>query len=394
MMYYDDVKRLRICHFRAVLGVWLIDEHPMGKKISARTPETPKKTTAGLAGKRVSSRDVARRAGVSQTTVSFVLSGREDVSLPEETRQRVLAAAAELGYLRSHLASGLLRGRTQSVGVALYSSVHPWMVFSGIQAGLARADYVPVVLSPSWSQVYSRGTKNPTGYTSDEVATIHRLIEQQVDGLVYYSIDPRHTAECLAELTSRGIPLVLIDNDSPEAGVDFVGCDDEEVGRLAARHLLELDRRSLGLGRYPGPFVPALHRISGFTAELRAAGRKGLVFDVEEGRHNELALRLPELVKPPAAIFTCNDIQAAEVLRAARLIGWKVPEDLAIMGVGGFPLAEYTDPPITTVHRRARDIGLKAVELLLERINGYDGPRRRVVLQPELEIRASTAGPR
>ena len=111
-------------------------------------PKTQRKKVAACSQpKRVSSRDVARQAGVSQTTVSFVLSGREDVSIPEETRQRVFAAAAQLGYLRSHLASGLLRGRTQSVGVVLLSTVYPWMIFTGIQAGLAQADYVPVLLS-------------------------------------------------------------------------------------------------------------------------------------------------------------------------------------------------------------------------------------------------------
>ena len=74
------------------------------------------------------------------------------------------------------------------------------------------------------------------------------------------------------------------------------------------------------------------------------------------------------------------------------MIGWRVPEDLAIMGVGGFQLAEYTNPPITTVHRSVHNIGLRAAELLLERINGYDGPARRVIFTPSLEIRGSTMG--
>jgi DNA-binding LacI/PurR family transcriptional regulator len=349
-----------------------------------------KKTAARSPLKRVSSRDVARHAGVSQTTVSFVLSGRNDVSIPEETRQRVFTAATQLGYLRSHLASGLLRGRTQSVGVVMLSWVYPWMIFTGIQTGLARADYVPVLLSSSWSEVYSRGGENPAGYTSDEIANIHRLIEQQVDGLIYYSIDETHTEACLGELTRRKIPVVLIDNDCSGAGIDFVGCDDDEVGRLAARHLLSLDRRSFGLARHSTPFQPGRLRVAGFVAELKAARRKYRVFEAKECQGEELPRRLLDLLKPPAAVFACNDLQAAVVLRAARMIGWRVPEDLAIVGVGGFQISEYTNPPITTVHRPAHDIGLRAAELLLDRLNGYDGPSRRVIFPPSLEIREST----
>ncbi len=360
------------------------------KNDSSDNVEAVKPTKGGAAAKRVSSRDVARHAGVSQTTVSFVLSGRKGVTIPDATRERVLRSAAQLGYLPSRLASGLLRGRTQSVGVILMSSVHPWLLFSGIQVELARAGFVPVLLSPSWIGGYSGGSKASVGIVPGEVAHVHRLIEQQVDGLIYYSLDPAHTAECLAELTRRNIPVVLVENDIPEPGVDFVGCDDEAVGRLAARHLLELGRSSFGLGKCAGPSAPATRRSAAFAAELAASGHAYGEFVAEEGMRAEIARELPRLLKPPAAVLACNDVEAAVVLQAARSIGWRVPEDVAILGVGGFQISRYTEPPLSTVVRPLCDVGRKAVELLLERINGYDGPPRRVILPPVLDVRGST----
>jgi LacI family transcriptional regulator len=168
--------------------------------------------------RKVSSQDVAHRAGVSRATVSFVLNGRTDLRIPEETQRRVLRAASELGYRPNGLARSLVRGKTQTVGVIVPRLDSPFTadIVNGIQEGCARRDH-RVLLA------YSRHEPDV------EAKEAYALLEQRVDGILCVAgsrtLDETH--RWLSQALAEHVPCVLVKQHLPDLPVDFVVSDDE-----------------------------------------------------------------------------------------------------------------------------------------------------------------------
>ncbi len=346
----------------------------------------------GNSRKRVTASDVARCAGVSRTTVSIVLSDRRDIVIPESTRDRIKKCAEELGYVPSLLGQGFLKGKSKIVGVYVraysYQSVMDWI--SGAFSGLAMEDYVPIILSSSWLNGYAKRPGTPSRPNLADTSEIRRLVGHQVDGVLYFSTDPAHTAASLSELARLHVPVVVVGIECPEIETDYVGCDNQEVGTIAARHLLSLGYSSFAFADYTVPLPPFQAISESFASEVGAAGLPCKAFPLAEGNPLEVRRRLPKLVKPPVGILCSSDNLAANVIQAAHALGWRVPEDIAVVGIGGTELARYNLLPITSVNRNSYHIGHNAAHLLVSRINGLEGPPKRTVVRPTLEIREST----
>lgn len=325
-------------------------------------------------------RQVAIRAGVSSTTVSHVLNKTRFVS--EETRRRVLEACSELGYQPNALARSLRRGETRTLGLILPDSANPFF------AEIGRA-----IEEAAFDENYSVILCNTEGDAAVEELYISVLVQKQVDGIIFVSSGEKTAA--FQALLNGDIPAVLVDRDMPELEVDAVLVDNQQGGVLAARHLLDLGHRRIACISGPSHLTPSALRYIGFLETIQEAGillEPELVLngDFHPTSGYRATLELLKRPEPPTAIFVCNDLMAIGVLNAAEELGCRVPVDLAVVGFDDIELASFTVPPLTTLAQPKKEIGQKAIDLLVGRIHDRDLPVQRTLLPMTLIIRKST----
>ncbi|HZW03831.1 MAG TPA: LacI family DNA-binding transcriptional regulator [Anaerolineaceae bacterium] len=324
--------------------------------------------------------EVARKAGVSPTTVSHVLNDTRFVS--EGVRTRVQAAMSELGYQPNALARSLRRGETQTIGLVLPDS-----------ANLFFAEIGRAIEDAAFRHGYSVVLCNTEGDSARERVYTDVLSKKQVDGMVFVATGEEDGVANALE-HSR-LPLILVDRELQIQNADAVLTDNFQGGWLAAQHLLAQGHTALACISGPSRVNPSAERVTGFCEALRAAGLpvepdricRG-DFHPESGYQN--ALELLRAPQRPTALFVCNDLMAIGVLRAAAELGLRVPADLSVIGFDDIELAEYTLPPLTTIAQPKQQVGQLAIDLLLERIGEPALPARRVVLPVELIARHST----
>lgn len=328
-------------------------------------------------------REVADRAGVGIASVSRVLAGHPDVS--ERMRERVLAAARELGYRPDLLAQGLRRQRTMSVGFAVSDISNPVLAeaITGAERRLRMAGY-SLLLTDS------------EGDASLEAAHIGLLEQRRVDGLLLSLADERHpeTAEALRALD---VPVVLLDRDNVPGAATRRVCFDHTLGMSAATAaLLELGHRELALVT-GGPRRPARQRREGIEDTIERSGVAARChvlegeFSIEHGERatRELLERHPETT----AVIAGGNLIMHGALRALRDAGVRVGEQMSFVGCDDVAVAEFHEPPIAVVRRDTRAIGVRGAELLLHALAGEEDDDD-LVLPTEFLARPSCAPPR
>ena len=324
--------------------------------------------------------DVARAAGVSHQTVSRVLN--DHPSVRPETRERVLAAIAELGYRRNPIARALVTRRTHTIGVLAPSS-HLFgpssLVIAVEQAARSNGWYVSLA--------------SLSAFDAGSVATaIDHFLGQQVDGLVV--VAPVRSAVEACSAAAVDVPTVMVATDAePAAAFDVVAIDQERGARLAVRHLLDLGHRDVAHLAGPIDWLDAVARLRGWRSELAGAGID--VPDVLAGDWSAVSgFRVgQELLasgRLPSAVFAANDLMAIGLIRALAEAGVSVPGRVSVVGFDDIDAAGFTLPPLTTVRQDLVTLGRLGVERLLCRIEGAD-PGDPVRQSPELVVRASTA---
>ncbi|GGO64876.1 transcriptional regulator [Microbacterium nanhaiense] len=325
--------------------------------------------------------EVARAAGVSNATVSRALSGRGSVS--PATRERVLAAANELGYVVSQAASTLSSGRTRNVGVVL-PFLDKWFftqVLAGAQRRLVDSGYDVTLYN-----LEGDGSERRTVF--DDF-----LLRQRVDAVIAVSLELDENE--VSRLHALGKPLVGVGGPIP--GVQTLQIDDAVAAHLATQHLISLGHTSLahigGDEASDADFHMPIKRRRGFAAAieeagLRPAGFVGADFTLEGGyRAAKQILGSPER---PTAIFAASDEMAFGAILAARDLGLLVPHDVSIIGIDGHPQAEFFG--LSTIAQYPRRQGARAAEILLAGLAGSAPPPSEVPF--ELITRTSTARPR
>lgn len=343
-----------------------------------------------MARRRATSLEVARAAGVSRTTVSFVLNDVPGVRITEETRRRVLEAARRLNYHPDAAARRLVSGRTHIIGLVLRQTPQQMAADAFLPEalhGLSRAarqhgfHVLLEALDPS----------DPARHYSTLVR------ENHVDGLVLSG--PRSDDDELSQLHSEGFPIVL-QGQLPGSGVPSVDVDNMAGARTAVEYLLRLGHRRIGLiTNAPPVYTAAAARLAGYRSALEAAGLhydESLVrcgnFTAESGWTAMLDL-LRESERP-TAVFVASDLVAIGAVAAAREAGLCVPDDLAVVGFDDIPLARYVDPPLTTIRLPAFALGFAAGDLLIRLIQGEKVRSPEVLLDTELVVRRSCGGTR
>jgi DNA-binding LacI/PurR family transcriptional regulator len=334
-----------------------------------RTPPRP----------RVTMRDVARRAGVSQPLVSLVIAGSPTARVAEATRARILAAARELGYRPNVVAQALVQRRSYSMGVIVPDLRNPFFtdVVSGVERVAAGQGYA-VLLCDAAEVTVERH--------------LDALRARQIDGVIIDAIGAASvSADLLADLN-----VVLI--DAPSAAFPGVASDAAGAGRLAAEHLLKLGHRRIG---YLGPASDTWAfrmRERGVVQALRDAGvpirpddlrRAAPTPDGGRGAAKTLLARPDH----PTAIVCANDLMALGALKACAIAGIAVPADLSVVGCDDIETARLVTPELTTVHVPARGLGARAARMLLQVLEGTPA-RAAKPLEVRLAVRGTTAPPR
>jgi LacI family transcriptional regulator len=337
--------------------------------------------------KRPTSADVATEAGVSRTTVSFVLNERADVKIPAETRQRVLSAAARLGYHPHGPARQLAAGRSHVIALVLRQTAEQIAADAVLVetlrglAGAARTGGFRILVEPA----------APDGPDSTLAALVRA---QHVDGLIVSG--PRIDDPSLVALADEGFPIV-IQGTYPGLSVTSVDVDNVAGARRAVEHLVTLGHRRIAcITNAPLAYTAAQDRVDGYRQAMVSAGvplSDDLVveaaFDAPSGHRAMVELLGRE---PIDAVFVASDVVALGAIGALREAGRRVPDDVSVVGFDDIPLAAFFDPPLTTVRLPAYELGQAAGRALLERITGQAIPTR-TLLPTELIVRASTGPP-
>ena len=332
-------------------------------------------------------KDVARTVGVSTATVSRALRGLPRVS--DETRVRVLKAAAELDYVASPSAAGLASGQTRAVGV-IVPFVTRWFSASVVQGAeelLREAGYDLLLYNLGGDQ-----------QARDRVFRTH-LLRKRVDAVLVLSLTP--TDEEVAALARLDRPVAVV--GATVDGWASVGIDDGATARIAMRHLIDLGHTRIG---YVGgsleeqlDFAAPMDRLTGYHDAMAAAGLPvdpawEVIGDFTV-RGGLAATRLLLAADPrPTAVFAASDEMAVGAVHAIREAGLRVPEDVSVIGIDDHEMAEFFD--LTTVAQPVHEQGQLAATLLLEALDEDVGQRTRppaIIVPTRLVVRRTTAPP-
>lgn len=338
-------------------------------------------------------KDIADDLGVSMVTVSKVLRDHPDVGA--KTRERVLKRVREMNYRPNRAARSLVTGQTFNVGLVVPDLVHCF--FAEIAKGAT-----PVLRAKDYNLLISSSEEEP----ALERHETEQLIAGGVDVILIASAQSG-SADFFRRLESHGTAYVLIDREITGLAANFVGVDDEAVGLLATRHLIEMGYQRIahigGLG-----VSTADGRLAGYRRALAGAGipfdpnlvvRRMQVDRVAEESGYQAMQSIIAMNPRPDAVFCFNDPMAIGAMKAIFEAGLQIPQDIAVAGAGNTPYTDFLRVPLTTVDQASLEIGAKAAELALALVgrqkvgrqkSAAPCPPKRVLLEPKLIVREST----
>ena len=326
-------------------------------------------------------KEVAARAGVSSATVSHVINNTRFVS--DVVKQRVQEVMDDMGYRPNVLARSLRQGKTKTLGLILPDSANPFYAELGhALENSAFLNNYNVILCNSDSSIVR------------EHLYFDLLLDKQVDGIILDTEekDPHNVKKRLPS----GYPIVLVDRNFSENIFDTVLTDNTLGGYLATRYLIELGHRRIACVTGPMSLLGSANRLQGYQQALAEFGLPeipNLIYygDFTVGSGHEAAHHLLKRPELPTAVFVGNDMMAIGFLRSSIEMKFRIPEDISIVGFDNLELGMYMHPTITSFAQPKEEIGEKAIQLLLARIENPKAPPQRILIPPKLIIRESTA---
>ncbi|MDP9427797.1 MAG: LacI family transcriptional regulator, partial [Actinomycetota bacterium] len=309
-------------------------------------------------------KDVAEHAGVSISTVSYVLNDSGPVAA--ERRARVLDAVRVLNYTPNESARNLKRRSASTVGLVVPDLSNPFfaLLAEGVERAASARGVLVVLCAPE-----------ATGET--ESLNGRLLRSQRLDGIIYLSGAATSPASLL-ELTRLG-PVVLVDEQLPGFDLPSIVSDNRRGARELARHVLDQGHERVAVIGGPKELWTAEQRLAGYREAFAAAGRDPdavpvLVGDYHLSSGSELAARAlaGSAQERPTALLCANDLMAIGALEYCKLIGARVPEDLSVAGFDDLPFASLLTPRLTTVRQPAHEMGQCAANLLFDLLEGKE----------------------
>jgi len=328
--------------------------------------------------------DVARRAGVSKSTVSRVLTG--NVAVRPDTRLRVEETMRAMSYRPNALARGLVHGHTRTLGLVVFDLLNPFfgLLTRGVEAATLARGYNVLIGDSATNMARQR-------------ACLSMLAERRVDGVLIAPFGAED--EALAAIRATKLPAVLVNSTVEDPALSSVGADNVQGGYLATAHLLALGHQRIGFLGDAHTVRSCRERLAGYRRahrEVGVADAPDLVMEDLAGMEAVSAAvqRLLALARPPTAVVAVNDQFAIACLQALNLLGRRVPDDIALVGYDDIPVAAWLSVPLTTVAQPKEEQGRLAADVLIDHIEDVDTPVRRVILQPRLVVRRSSGAPR
>src|SRR5712691_5546354 len=327
--------------------------------------------------------DVARRAGVSTSTVSHVVNNTRFVS--GELRARVLAAMRELAYTPNAAARMLTLKRSRTIGLIVSDIRNPFF------ASVARG-----VEDVAQEQGYTLVLCNSDESAERETACLNALETRAVDGVLLASAGVAD--EHLARLVRAGFPIVLVDRDLPELGAPAVLLDNEGAAYSAVRHLITRGHRRIAMLSGRAAISTTTERIAGYRRALQEAGidmdDRLVVSGASTSEGGAIAANaVLDVNEPPSAIFSGNNLMGIGALQTIVNRGQVVPDDIALVGFDDFPFpwSDAFRPHLTTIAQPTYELGRRAAEILVARLRGTKSdPVERVILEGKLVVRESS----
>jgi LacI family transcriptional regulator len=336
-------------------------------------------------------RDVAAAARVHPATASRALNPETRILVSEDTARRVAAAAAKLGYRPNPVARSLRTRRSHTVGVLIPDLNNPLFppIVRGLEDKLAAAGYVALL-------------GNTDADANRERMLFEQMRARHVDGFVMATATLHD--RMLAEAAAADLPVVLMNRLSQDYSFPSVSVDNEQGARMAVAHLARLGHARVAHVAGPQEASTGVSRLRGFRdgmAQHRLTVTEDLIayanrYTVEEGARccrELLARRGSGDDTEFTAIAAANDMLAVGCYAALEETTLQCPEDLSVIGFNDMPFIDRLRPPLTTVRFPHYQLGTEAAQLLLERINGGEGPVKILYLAPELIVRGSTTQP-
>ena len=331
----------------------------------------------------VSSRDVARYAGVSQATVSRVVNRKGNVS--EETLRKVLAAIHELSYRPNVIAQSLVTQRTRSIGLVVADILNPFY-----------PELVDALEAVAMAEEYNLLLCITNHGTDKEKQHINSLLGRKVDGIIFSTIPI--WSKGIHIVLESGIPMVITNRRLESYDTDYVVVDNARGAYEMTQYLLSLGHRRIAFVQGRADASTSIDRETGYRVALKEAGVKTDSDLIASGgfSHEGGYMAVRELLHkqvPPTAIFCANDAMAFGALDAALDMGLHVPKDVSLAGFDDVRLASYRSIALTTVRQPIAQMAEEAMRILASRIEkGDTGERIHRVLPAEIVIR-KTVGP-
>jgi len=329
-------------------------------------------------------KDIARDLGLSVVTVSKALRNRPDISA--KTRLRVLRRSEELNYRPNLSARSLVTGRSHMMGLVIPDLAHAF--FSELARGMSG-----ILRSAGVTLLVASSERHP----ELERQIIDQLISRGVDALLIAST--QFTPETFQQLAVESVPHILLDRKFEGFPSHFVGVDDEHLGYIATRHLIEIGSRRIA-HISTAKLSPLVGRLNGYRRALDEHGlalnpeyvvSTAVVDELRPAAGYEAAKKLLGLVPPPDAIFCYSDLVAVGAMQAILESGLRIPADIALIGCGNLHFADYLRVPLSSVDQQTAAIGVRAAQLAIELVNSDRAVRRRtILLEPKLIQRDST----
>ena len=332
---------------------------------------------------RVTQSDVARACGYTVNTVSRALRG--DPRLPEETREKIRAAARRMGYIRNSLASSLRSGRSQTVAVIVNDvhNLHFCNMLNRMDQALREAGYSMMILCMQLNEALGE-------------ELIHAAISQGAAGILYF---PYHNNRSHVDYMSRnGMPFVLLDRRIQGVSADGVRCDDEQGGYLAGQHLIGLGHRRFLFLSGVNRSSSQIDRLGGFMRALSENGLPEEAVRVVPGEDVEEALArgdMRPLLEPPGytAIVSFRDEVSYAVMNGMGAMGLSVPGDVSVISFDHLRADIPYLPKLTSIYAAEGNVADIGVHLLLDRIADPELPPRQKILPVRIYDGGTTAAP-
>lgn len=328
--------------------------------------------------KKVTITDLARKAGVSVTTVSQILNGKEK-RFSDKTVEKVKQLQRGMGYVPDYNAQSLIKKNGRTIGIIVPDVGNPYYAkfLKGVQASAIRNNYMPLIF----------GTNNNLDV---ETQYLTESIRRAADGMIITAaLSDLDYIDNL--LNQNDLPYLLVNQDPLLVG-DQIDVMDTEGGNLAAEKLVKSGHTKIALVTVKDPAANVVNRESGFKNGLLKYGIEispENIIEAELSKEGGYEIAKDLLDLDITAVFTINDELALGIYRGLKEAGKKIPDDISVIGYDDIDLATYMSPKLTTVHQPSFELGLKATDLIIKRINNKNLRPQKVILPVTLMDRDS-----